>query len=257
MFKNPSDSAQRWWHSGPSDPENFTCASSTADFSTLTKPIPFLLRDGKRPNLKGAFEEWVESGSSPEDEGRFFVLNSETRNLLLYQPRKTETNRLTSLDLVICFQNIAAIQDIRMLGEPILPFTEIQQGVPIVLTGIENAWAVRVRATHPDLRRIPLRFEESEVGLLLVLHLVDLGKERELRDEELMRYSALVTTEEKRLNNPRALEGFEHDLGHQEIWDDFATTTVRKTGFIGDGFKLTGTLDQLKEEWVDRFVIGP
>ena len=144
------------------------------------------------------------------------------------------------------------------MGEDhLLPLSEIHQGSPLVIIGRENAFAVRVRATHPDLRRIPLRIEESTDFLLLVLHLVDFGKDRQLRDEELRRYSVLVTLEEKQLNNPRALEGFEHDLANQEIWDDFSGQVYRRAGFIGNGFKLTATINQNDEEWVDKFVVGP
>jgi len=257
MLSNPRDSASRWWFNGSNDSDGYACASSTADFSSLKKPIALMLKDNKRPRIEAAHREWAESGSSLEDEGRAFAIASGSRTLFLYQPRKTETNQIQSLDLVVCFPNAGAIQDIRIEKQSVYPNMEIHQGTPLVVVGVDNAWGVRIRATHPDLRRIPLRFEESEEGLLLVLHLMDFGRPRQLKDEELPRYSALVTTEEKKLNNPRALEGFEHDLGNQEIWDDFSDQVLRRAGFIGNGFKLTGTLNQLEEEWVDRFVIGP
>ncbi|MCA9416027.1 MAG: hypothetical protein KC917_07145 [Candidatus Omnitrophica bacterium] len=258
MFRNQPVSPTRWWMSGSEvDPAGSPRACSIPELSSLKKPIPLLLKDHKRPDLDGILPEWIESGASPEDDGRAFELSAgPRRRLLLYQLRKSETNAVRALDLAVCFPGAAAIHDIRSEGESLSASSAIHQGEPIVLVGDENAYAVRMRATHPDLRRIPLRFEEHQDGLLLIMSLVDFGVVRQLRDDELARYSALVTLEEKKLNNPRALEGFQHDLANQEVWDDFSGQVFRRAGFIGNGFKLSGTINQSDETWVDRFVIG-
>ena len=256
MLRNPSDSSPRWWLDGSEDPDAYTCASSIADPSSLTQPVSLMWRNGRQAMTQGSPAEWAEPGSSPSDAGRAFTLSSGSKSLVLYQPRKSETNCAISWDLVLRFPQCEDIQEIRTGSNPVPSYMEIPQGQPVLVVGSENAWAVRLRATHPDLRGIPLYFDETEDGLFLILHLADFGKERQLKDEDLLRYSALITFEEKLLNNPRALEGFEHDLANQEIWDDLNNPYLRQAGFIGDGFKLTGTLNPLEEEWIDQLVVG-
>lgn len=257
MYRNRSDFSPRWWVTGSSvDSVGCAYASSTTEESSLRPPIPILLKDGVQPNFEATPQEWLEAGASPEDGGRTFELGSKTRRLILYQPRKTETNSVRSIDLAVYFPFRASIRDIRLNEESLSAYTAVPQGAPVVLVGRENAFAVRMRATHPDLRRNPIRFDESGEYLRLLLHLADFGRDRDLKDEDLIRYSAFVTLEEKKLNNPRALEGFEHDLVRQEVWDDFSGQPLRRVGFIGDGFKLTGTVNQIEGDWVDRFVVG-
>jgi len=220
------------------------------------------IQNGRRPGRPNVYRNWhrgetVEFGASYwADDGRAFALQSGPRALVLYQPKRRERRWFQSLEVAVAIPRLETIDEIRWERSPIAPDARLIQGDPVVIVSGKVAVALRLRATHPELREIPLRFETAADHLLFLLPLVDLGREREMEPSALLRYSSSLTVDIREIDSRYALEAFEEELIEQAVWDDFVGLSLREVGFTGAGFKISGLFDQVEEQWKNRLTMS-